>query len=232
MAPTAVPRAAPPNRSMAACPTAPLWTASAARAPAKNRFTKGVAIPSFSPLSTFRARRTPDGIRSSRRIEAPRAASVGATMAPMAAATQRSPARKTPAAIAPPATMVRGRPIASNRAGSSAWARSVLALTRDASEKSTRARVISAKTRMSAECRWSWTRLNGPLAAPRPRRTKAIGAVTSQRSSRAETSAQRTTHPEITAMAALSSWCMFDKYTGSCFAGATGWPCRWPQAPG
>ena len=96
MAPTAVPRAAPPSSSMAACPTPPSWTASAARAPAKNRFTKGVAIPSFSPLSTFRARRTPDGIRSSRRIEAPRAASVGATMAPMAAADPEIALTKDP----------------------------------------------------------------------------------------------------------------------------------------
>ncbi len=108
-------------------------------------------MPSFSPLSTLRARRTPVGIRSSRKIEAPRAASVGATMAPIAAATHRPPARKIPAAMAPPATMVSGRPMASSLPGSSAWARSVLALTRDASEKSTRARVISAKIRISEE---------------------------------------------------------------------------------
>ncbi len=38
-----------------------------------------------------------------------------------------------------------------------------------------------------------------------------MGAVTSQRSSRAETSPQRTTHPEMTAMAASRSWGMLGK---------------------
>ena len=168
-------------------------------------------MPSFMPLSTLRARRTPEGIRWSRRMEAPKAASVGATMAPIAAATQQTPSRKSPAATAPPATMVSGKPIPSNRAGARHGARSVLALTREASEKSTSARVISAKIRMSEERRWRWTTLKGPLAAARPRRTKAIGAVTSQRSSRAETNPQRTTHREMTAIAASSSWGMLGK---------------------
>ena len=63
-------------------------TASAVAAPAMKRLTKGVAMPSLSPLSTLISRRTPEGTRSSAMMDAPRAASVGATMAPMAAATQ------------------------------------------------------------------------------------------------------------------------------------------------
>ena len=82
------PSAAPPTSSTTALVRCVPLTASAVTAPAMKRLTNGVAMPSFRPLSTLRTRRTPAGTRSSCMIEAPSAASVGATMAPMAAATQ------------------------------------------------------------------------------------------------------------------------------------------------
>ena len=57
-------------------------------------------------------------------IEAPKAASVGATMAPMAAATQRPLLPNSNAAVAAPAAIVNGSPIANKRAGITASARS------------------------------------------------------------------------------------------------------------
>ena len=86
-------------------------SASAVTAPARNRLTNGVAMPSFSPLSTLSVRRTPEGTRSSAMIVAPRAASVGATMAPMAAATHSPLLPKRRAAVAAPAAMVSGSPM-------------------------------------------------------------------------------------------------------------------------
>ena len=64
------------------------WTDSDAAAPARKMPTKGVAIPSLSPLSTFSTRRTRAGTRLSWTIGAPSAASVGATAAAITAATQ------------------------------------------------------------------------------------------------------------------------------------------------
>ena len=92
--PIPTPSAAPPSSSTTALVRWVPLTASAVTAPAMKTLTNGVAMPSFRPLSTLSTRRTPAGTRSSCMIEAPSAASVGATMAPMAAATQ-SPRRGT-----------------------------------------------------------------------------------------------------------------------------------------
>ncbi len=156
--------AAPPSRSMTAVAAdeAPC-TASAVAAPARKRLTKGVAMPSFRPLSTLSTRRTPAGTRSSSMIDAPSAASVGATMAPMAAATQRPAPEKSPAASAAPAPMVSGSPMPRRRTGSARSARSWRALTREASAKSTRASAISATDRMVDECRLKWIKRDGAV---------------------------------------------------------------------
>ena len=81
ISPTPRPTPAPMRRSTAAPPTPWAWAISAATAPARNRLTNGVAMPSFNPLSTLSTRRTRAGTRSSCMIDAPRAASVGATIA-------------------------------------------------------------------------------------------------------------------------------------------------------
>ena len=171
------------------------------------RLTNGVAMPSLRPLSTLRSRRTPEGTRSSPMMEAPRAASVGATMAPIAAATHSPLPPKSSAAAPAPAPMVSGRPMPRRRAGSAASVRSARTFTREASAKSTRARVISASERMVEEWRLKWMRAVGPWVTTRPRRTNAIGAETSQRSNRAETRPQTRTQAETTASTVrLRSW--------------------------
>ena len=166
------------------------------------RLTNGVAMPSLRPLSTLRRRRTPEGTRSSHMIDAPKAASVGATMAPMAAATQSPLPPKSSAAVAAPAPIVRGSPMPRKRAGIAASARSARTFTREASAKSTRASVTSASERIVDECSVKWTSAVGPCVTITPSTTKAIGAETSQRSSRAETSPQMRTQAETTASAA------------------------------
>ena len=79
---------APPTRSTTAAPTlAAPWMASVVAAPARKIPTNGVAMPSFSPLSTLSTRRMRPGTRESCMMAAPRAASVGATEAAITATT-------------------------------------------------------------------------------------------------------------------------------------------------
>ncbi len=134
-------------------------------------------------------------------IDAPNAASVGATMAPMAAATHSPAPEKSPAARAAPAPMVRGSPMPRRRTGSARSARSWRALTLEASAKSTSASATSASDLMVDECRLKWTRVVGPCVTARPNTTKAMGADTFQRSKRADTSPQTTKDAETTARA-------------------------------
>ena len=91
------------------------------------------------------------GIRLSSMMVAPRAASVGATMAPMEAATQSEMPGMTPKATAVPKPMVSGRPMANSRTGRPMSRRSSWILTRDASVNSTRASVTSANDLMVSE---------------------------------------------------------------------------------
>ena len=105
-------------------------------------------------------------------MDAPNAASVGATMAPMAAATQSPAPEKSPAARAAPAPMVRGNPIPRRRTGCARSARSCWTFTRDASAKRTRASVTSARERTADECRLRCTKAVGPWVTTRPRTTK------------------------------------------------------------
>ena len=178
-----------------------MCAACSASAPARKSSTNGVAMPSFSPLSTLSSRRTPEGTRVSCKMAAPRAASVGATMAPMSAATHQPMPEKSPKAAAAPAPIVSGRPIASSRVGSTASARSSRRLTLAASVNSTRASVSSAKYRSVVDLTLSSIRCSGWCVTATPSRTKAIGAVTFHRSRRAETRPQSTTHPAMTEIA-------------------------------
>ena len=77
----------------------------------------------------------------------PRAASVGATMAPIRAATQIPVPRTTPRATTVPAPMVSGSPMPSRRNGRPMSARSSRRLTRAASQNRTRANASSAIVR-------------------------------------------------------------------------------------
>ncbi len=73
-----MPDSAPSSQPWAAC--------CSSIASARNNVTSGVAIPSFSPLSMFSARRIRTGTRRSVKIGSPNAASVGARMAPIKSA--------------------------------------------------------------------------------------------------------------------------------------------------
>ena len=69
--PTPAPTPAPMSRSPAAPSTDVEWTISVVTAPARNRFTNGVAMPSLSPLSTLSRRRIRLGIRASSMMAGP-----------------------------------------------------------------------------------------------------------------------------------------------------------------
>ena len=166
--------------------------------------TNGVAMPSFSPLSTLSRRRIRLGIRVSSMMVAPRAASVGATMAPMAAATHSEMPGMRPKATAVPSPMASGSPTASSRTGRPRSWRSSCTLTRDASVNRTSARVTSASERMVEECGLKWMKARGPCVITRPMTTNAMGAVTYSRSSRAATSDHRMMHPAAAPSTAVS----------------------------
>src|SRR5580700_6575293 len=194
------------------------------------KLTNGVAIPSFNPLSTLSVRRTPEGTRSSDMIDAPKAASVGATMAPMAAATQSPLLPNNKAAVAAPAAIVKGSPIPNNRAGIAASARTARRFTRDASAKSTMASVISASERIVDECSVKCTNAVGPCVTITPSTTKAMGAETSQRSSRPETIPHTMTQAEITVSAAKPDpWPMAVTFSEQAAASGQGRRSRTPH---
>ena len=118
-----------------------LEVTSAAATAAKS---SGTQIPSLRPLSTSRAWRIRPGTRGSVTTAWPRAASVGARMIAMIAASPKvSWSKITPAASAPSA-IVSGSPIPSRRTGTPTSRRSAPRSMREASEKSTRASVASA----------------------------------------------------------------------------------------
>ena len=139
-------------------------TASALTAPAMKRLTNGVAMPSLRPLSTLRRRRTPEGTRSSSMMVAPeRGVGRGDDGADGGGHPEPACRRRAARPAAAPAPMVSGRPMPRRRAGSAASARRARTLTREASAKSTRARVTSASERMVDECRLTWIERGRPV---------------------------------------------------------------------
>ena len=154
----------------------------------------------------LRRRRTPEGTRSSLMMLAPRAASVGATMAPMAAATQMPLPPKSSAATPGPGADGEGEADA-EKAGRE---RDVGAQPPGCSPGRHRRTGqgegdLGQQSRMAEECRLTWMSAVGPCVTTRPRSTKAIGAEMSQRSSRAETRPQMRMQAETTASTAMSS---------------------------
>ena len=106
--------------------------------------TTGVARPSFSPLSTFSARRTRAGTTGFSTVAEPSPASVGV----IAAAISRAPARpisgRIPRTTPSVASSARGNPISSSLPGTQRSASSLPMRTVDASWNSTTTSVISA----------------------------------------------------------------------------------------
>ena len=139
----------------------------------------GVAMPSLSPLSTLSARRTLPGTAGSDITVAPRAASVGASAAPISRAAHRSTSSTTSAAAVPSAT-VNGSPTPSSRPYRPRSRRNWLGRTRDASANSTHTRVTSAITLTKCGSR-ARSRISSPSASTKPAATKTIGAVSPTR---------------------------------------------------
>ena len=143
-----MPTRTPPPSSRSAVPasyvtlpaTMPSWLA----ATASMKTTIGVAMPSFRPLSTFSALRSRPGMRSSSITWTLRAASVGASAAPMKPASAHGNPLKSQPASRPPRSTDRRSPMLSNLVGTARSRRSSATFTRAASENSTSARVTSA----------------------------------------------------------------------------------------
>ena len=77
----------------------------------------GRAMPSLSPLSMFSACRIRAGTRGLETTALPRAASVGASIAPSVAASQTSRSPSTASAASQPNRIASGSPMPSSRAG-------------------------------------------------------------------------------------------------------------------
>ena len=149
----------------------------------------GTQIPSLSPLSTLSPWRILCGTRGSVTTAWPSAASVGArTIARITASSTLSSPNRTAAATAP-RMMVSGSPMPSSRTGTSAarrsWARSM----REASQKSTSARVASARVRTVEPVleRSTPSSTSGPTSNPKA--TNSIAGVIGVPASRRETAA-------------------------------------------
>ena len=173
---------------------------SAVAAPASATATKGVAMPSLSPLSTLISLRIRSGTSGLRIMPAPRAASVGARAAPTSSASQMSVLGSSTNASRVPRPMVSGRPTASSRAYRVQSARNLRRSTRDASANSTRTRVASARTRTVSGPGAMPSTASGPWVSSRPAPMKMIGAVTSARSSRADSAPHANIRAPISAM--------------------------------
>ena len=168
------------------------------------RLTKGVAIPSLSPLSTLSSLRIRFGILVSPMMAAPRAASVGATMEPVAAATQSGDARMIPKAAAVPNPMARGSPTPRRRVGNQTSWRSSWTFTREASVNRTRARVTSARDSDRRGVGAEVDEAVGPWVVTTPRMTKKIGALIESRSRRPDSRDHTTMQAAAMATASAS----------------------------
>ncbi len=165
-------------------------TCSAVPAPARATDTNGVAMPSLSPLSTLISRRILAGTTGLAIIPAPSAASVGAKAAPTIRANQMLVIPVSASASSVPRAIVSGSPIPSSRRYKPRSARSPCSPTRDASQNNTSTRVISASALIISRLGWTPRGANGPWVRTSPAPTNVIGAVTSNRSSRADSAPQ------------------------------------------
>ncbi len=132
------------------------------------------------------------GTRGSVTTACPSAASVGASTTATITVSPTVSSPKTAAAAAAPSPIVSGRPIASSRTGTPTVRRSAPRSMRDASENSTSASVVSARTRtVSLELdRSTPSSTFGPTSNPKA--TKRIAGVIGVPDSRCETAATPT----------------------------------------
>ena len=200
--PTAAPISRPSASSATAVPGPVLAACSAVAAPAMATSTSGVAIPSLRPLSTLISRRILAGTAGLTIMPAPRAASVGASAAPMSRASQMSltPGRMNASSV--PRPMASGRPMPSSRRHSPRSARNWCSPTRDASENSTSASVASARTFTTSLPGVIPSGASGPWVSSTPATVNTIGAVMSKRSSRADNVPHANTSPAMIARSA------------------------------
>ena len=175
-------------------PSSQPWAACCSSiASARNNVTSGVAIPSFSPLSMFSARRIRTGTRRSVKIGNPNAASVGARMAPIKSAKPSPSAGNNPIAAAAPRSTVRGMPISRSRAGSPVSLRTSPRSSVAASANSSRASVVSVMRSTSAAVTETSINPSAPGPTTAPARTSTSGIVTEKRPSHPAKAVQRTT---------------------------------------
>ena len=141
-------------------------------------------MPSLSPLSTLRPWRTRAGMRGSVTTAWPSAASVGARTTARITASQSVSAPNVAAAATVPSAMVSGSPMPSRRSGTLTSPRRWRRSTREASQKSTSARVASASVRTAplVLSRSIPSSTFGPTS--RPTATNTIAGVIGEPSSR------------------------------------------------
>src|SRR5580693_887269 len=224
-APPASPPTSTPSASSATAAPGPVLAAcSAVAAPAMATKTTGVAIPSLSPLSMLSSRRIRAGTAGFTITPAPRAASVGARAAPTSRASQTFMPLKSASASSIPRPIVSGSPIPSSRRHRPRSARRSANLTRDASENSTRIRVISASAFTSSREGAKPSGASRPWVSSKPASTKMIGAVTSYRSSRADSAPHtKTIAATIAASEALTESGLRSRRSSGWCRGNVGW---------
>ena len=151
-------------------------------ASARNTNRMGTQMPSFRPLSTFRPWRISSGTDSLVTTALPSAASVGASMVASRAMVNRDRLSTSSTPTPKPSTMVNGRPISSNRAGSPAVFFNTLMSAPAASVNSTIASVTSARLRIVSPSvsHDSRSRPRGPTS--RPKQVNTIGPLIQVRS--------------------------------------------------
>ncbi len=178
--PTAAPTASPiPISRSANCAQCPgVSRLAPAAASATSAVTTGRTMPSLSPLSTFSTWRIRFGICRLVATALPRAASVGARIAPIRKPSAIEMSGTSHDAARPPKTIVSGSPMPRSRPGISRnWRRMIPMSTRVASAKRTSTRVASARSRTPDCSNPMSTRAkpSGPITQPTT--TKVIGAV-------------------------------------------------------
>ena len=137
----------------------------------------GTQMPSLSPLSTFRPCRIRNGRRGSVTTAWPSAASVGASTTARTRASAHVDSPRTPRAARKPATSVSGRPIPSNLAGIPSSLRSARTSMREASAKSTRVKVASARSLTVSPAGGNSTRPSASAPTSRPTPVNTIADV-------------------------------------------------------
>ena len=197
--PPTTPKPISSSSSVAALRPSEISDSTSATATAAN--SSGTQMPSLSPLSTFSPWRIRAGMRGSVTTACPSAASVGARTTARITASSTVSAPRSAAAATAPSAIVSGSPMPSRRTGTSTARRSCPRSMREASQKSTSARVASARVRtVPLELSRSMPSSTwGPTSSPTA--TNTIAGVTGVPVSRRETAATASSVSATTARA-------------------------------